>query len=139
MLEKEGVTFGKVIDTKKLSHRADPDDNMESHRLQYLRYYYDVEMPEAIAHSAEGDVYVLEAVYDKLIEKIGGLTIEEQLEISAAPVLHKVMKFGKYKGSLVAAVAATDPDYLKWLRRNKVEQGETEDGWIYTIDHAFNS
>jgi DNA polymerase III alpha subunit (gram-positive type) len=51
MLEKEGIKFKRFIDTKKLSHAIDKEDEMESHRLQYLRYFYDLQMDDAVAHT----------------------------------------------------------------------------------------
>lgn len=141
MMEKEGITFTDFIDTKKLSHKLDKDDSMESHRLQYLRYYYGVEMPEMIAHSAEGDVAVLKAVHERLVEELGRPTLEEQMEISKRPILFSKIKFGKYKGNDLADVAVTNPQYLEWLLSEKRKSGETQDetDWIYTLEHYLNN
>lgn len=139
MLEREGIVFENYIDTKKLSHRLDKDDSMESHRLQYLRYYYGIEMPEAVAHSAEGDVNVLHAVHEKLVEQLDGISIEEQIEISKNPVLFSKFKFGKYNGSLIADVARTNPNYLEWLLDSKKNSGQVEEDWIYTLEHYLRN
>lgn len=139
MLDKEGVHFTNYIDTKKLSHALDTDDSMESHRLQYLRYYYDVELPEAEAHTAEGDIAVLEAVYEVLVEKLGNPTIEEQIAISKRPVLYTKFKFGKYNGNSIADIASVDPNYLTWLLNQKKNNNQNEEDWIYTLEHYLNN
>lgn len=139
MLKKEGIEFSQYIDTKKLSHKLDKDDSMESHRLQYLRYFYEIEIPEAVAHTAEGDVKVLAAVYRKLREKLGYPTIKEMIEISKKPVLYSKFKFGKYNGNTIADIAATDPGYLNWLLKQKKENNQNEEDWIYTLEHYLKS
>lgn len=140
MLEKEGIVFDKYIDTKKMSHALDLDMNMESHRLQYLRYFYDVELPNAVAHSAEGDVDVLMAVYEKLRELLGNPSTEELIELSARPVLYTKFKFGKYNGNYIAHVASINPGYLEWMLNEKRNSGESnEDDWIYTLEHYLNN
>jgi DNA polymerase III alpha subunit (gram-positive type) len=139
MLAKEGIVFENYIDTKKMSHALDPDQEMESHRLQYLRYYYGVELPEAEAHTAEGDIAVLEAVYNCLHEKLGKPSIEELMELSKRPVLHTKFKFGKYNGNDIASVAAVNPGYLEWLLKSKEENGQNEEDWIYTLKHYLNN
>lgn len=139
MLAKEGVVFKKYIDTKKLSHRLDPLEEMESHRLQYLRYYYGIELPEAEAHTAEGDIAVLEAVYYKLVGCLGNPSVEEMIEISKNPVLHTKFKFGKYNGNFIGDIAVVDPGYLKWLLESKRSNGQNEEDWIYTLEHYLNN
>lgn len=139
MLAKEGIVFENYIDTKKMSHALDPNQDMESHRLQYLRYYYGVELPEAEAHTAEGDIAVLEAVYNCLHEKLGKPSVEELMELSKRPVLHTKFKFGKYNGNDIASVAAVNPGYLEWLLKSKEENGQNEEDWIYTLKHYLNN
>lgn len=78
MLAREGIVFNHHIDTMKLS-RALEDSNIESHQLQYLRYYYELEV-EAKAHSAVGDVDVLVAVFTKLHELYGNVPVHQLIE-----------------------------------------------------------
>ena len=139
MLAKEGIHFKKYIDTKKMSHALDPNQEMESHRLQYLRYYYGVELPNAGAHTAEGDIAVLEAVFHCLHEKLGKPSIDELMAMSNRPVLHTKFKFGKYNGNDIASVAAVNPGYLEWLLKSKKENGQNEEDWIYTLKHYLNN
>lgn len=139
MLAKEGIVFKKYIDTKKMSHAVDVDQVMESHRLQYLRYYYNVELPQAVAHSAEGDVAVLIAVFNKLHELLGNPSIEELIELSARPVLYKKFSFGKYAGNDIASIASVNPGYLEWMLKEKKNSGQNEVDWIYTLEHYLNN
>lgn len=142
MLEKEGIHFENYIDTKKMSHALDPNQEMESHRLQYLRYYYDVELPEAEAHTAEGDIAVLEAVFHCLHEKLGKPSVEELMELSKRPILYTKFKFGKYNGNDIASIAAVDPSYIEWLLKAKKQnaaEGQNEEDWIYTLEHYINN
>lgn len=81
MLAKEGIEFPHHIDTMKLS-RALGDENIESHQLQYLRYYYGIEI-EATAHSAIGDVLVLVEVFTKLHELYGNVPVHELIELKS--------------------------------------------------------
>ena len=139
MLAKEGVIFNNYIDTKKLSHKLDAFETMESHRLQYLRYYYGIELPMAEAHTAEGDIAVLEAVYRELVNRLGNPSIEEQIEISKKPVLYSKFKFGKYNGNSIADIAACDPKYLEWLLAQKKANNQNEQDWIYTLEHYLSN
>lgn len=139
MLAKEGVVFDQYIDTKKLSHALDINQDMESHRLQYLRYYYEVDLPEAEAHTAEGDIAVLEAVYHQLVYRLGSISVEEQIALSQRPVLYTKFKFGKYNGNYIGDIASVDPGYLEWLLKSKRDNGQNEEDWIYTLEHYLNN
>ena len=80
MLAREGIEVERYIDTCKLA-KALGNPECESHQLQYLRYFYDLDV-EAIAHSAEGDVAVLIALFKRLWQLHDEPTIEEMIEIS---------------------------------------------------------
>lgn len=80
MLAREGIEVERYIDTMKLS-KALKDPDCESHGLQYLRYYYGLEV-SAIAHSAEGDVEVLVAVFNRLWQLLDEPSLEEMIDIS---------------------------------------------------------
>jgi exodeoxyribonuclease X len=139
MLKYEGISFPNYIDTKKLSHALDPEDKMESHRMQYLRYYFGIEMEEAVAHTADGDVAVLRAVHAELVKRLGNPSIEEQMEISARPILYSVFKFGKYRDQMIGDIARTNPQYIEWLLGQKKENGQDEADWIYTLEHYLRN
>ena len=100
-----------------------------------------IEMPEAVAHTAEGDVAVLKAVYERLVKELGDISIEEQIEISNRPILFKKIKFGKYAGNDLADIAVTNPQYLEWLLNQKKESAAKQDDtdWIYTLEHYLRN
>lgn len=81
MLEREGIVVDRWIDTMKLSKELG-DAKIESHSLQYLRYYFDLDIPGVVPHSAEGDVAVLVALFELLHKKLKKPSIEEMIDIS---------------------------------------------------------
>ena len=132
MLKNEQLNPHNIICTLKLARHFDEEAKIESHRLQYLRYYLGVDV-DAKAHDAEGDVIVLEAVFNRLSKDF---TIKEMLEISSKPSLIRRFLFGKYNGELVKDIAKKDRGYLNWLldEKNKENKPEDED-WIYTLQY----
>ncbi len=66
MLENEGLKVPQYICTLKLSRYLDDKAEIPEHNMQFLRYYYGIDM-DVVAHSADGDVLVLEAVHNHLI------------------------------------------------------------------------
>ena len=149
MLEKEGVKTGKFIDTLKIAQHLDPDGKLGAYRLQYLRYALNLEVKDARAHDAMGDVKVLKALferlYKKLIQETGDkeATIQKMIELSSMPIEIKKFTFGKHKDKTIEQVAMEDRGYLEWLLKEKQkelnEQGgtyntaQTQD-WIYTLE-----
>ncbi len=144
MLQNDGLTVPKFICTLRLARYLDDAVEIPEYNLQFLRYYYDVDFGdiEIVAHSADGDVLVLEAVfkhlYNKAQEKSNGATHEDiisrMIDISAKPSIIKKFVFGKYNGYLVEDVAKEDKGYLEWLLRTKEAEGTDED-WIYTLKY----
>ncbi len=149
MLGREGVTMGASIDTYKLAHYFDSEGIIPKYSLQYLRYYYDLEVNDANAHSALGDVRVLivlfERYFTQMLESLGDeqRALQEMIRISTEPILLKRFNFGKYTGQEVKQVAHDDLGYLAWLLNQKVmarERGEDNDeNWIYTLDRYVNA
>ena len=148
ILLKEGVQTEKTIDTHKIAHHLDVDAELPKHNLQYLRYYYDLEVENASAHDALGDVRVLEKLFDYFFAKMSVEEPDEEkvlaamLEISARPILIKKFNFGKYTGELVSDVAKKDSGYLTWLFNQKVMDRErgiaNDENWIFTLDKYPN-
>lgn len=144
MLAKEGVVFNKHICTLKIAKYLNSDNRYENHQLQYLRYFYGVEI-EATAHDAFGDIVVLEAVFEKLYNEFvnkeyGGNTgivldgvLKRMMEISSLPTLITVFNFGKYNGKTIEHVASVDKGYLEWLLEAKKQKPEGEEDWIFTL------
>jgi len=144
MLEAEGMTIPKNICTLRVARYLDKEAVVPEYNLQFLRYYLGLEV-EALAHDAEGDVKVLEAVFNRLFSKIKETeetdekTIERMIEISSKPSLYQKFNFGKHKDKKIEEVAKTDKGYLDWLLTQKITQrddgeGDDED-WIYTLEY----
>ena len=133
MLKSEGMEIPRFIDTLRVVRELDPDNKIPEHNLQFLRYFLDLDV-EAMAHDAEGDVKVLEALFKRLYEKLPD--IEKMIEISKRPTLFRNFIFGKYKGQSIAEVMKTDRGYLEWLLNQKLaSDSETEEDWIFTLKH----
>jgi DNA polymerase III epsilon subunit-like protein len=140
MLAREGVKPARSICTYKLAYSLDPDDVMPNYRLQYLRYLLDLDV-EAEAHDAWGDVLVLEALFERLFEKMKGRHGTEEaalaacLAVSARPLLFTTLRFGKYKGKKIEEVVKSDRSYLEWLLKEKEKDPASEAEWIYSLKH----
>jgi exodeoxyribonuclease X len=140
ILEAEGMKVPRHICTLRVARYLDDKGVIPEYNLQFLRYYLDLEVP-GNAHDAEGDVNVLCAVFDRMLEKIIIIegdrekAIEKMIDISSKPSLYKVFNFGKHKDKLVAEVAKTDPGYLDWLLNQKKSATDNDEDWIYTLEH----
>ncbi len=141
IIKKEGITPSNFICTLRLARFLDPDEKIEKYNLQYLRYLFDIEI-DATAHDALGDVLVLEKLYGilkkKLIEqeKINEEeAIRKMMEISSHPSLFTSIKFGKYNGKRIEEITKIDRGYLEWLLAQKMESGQIDEDWIYTLKH----
>ncbi len=142
MLAKEGVEFPRFIDTLKVAKHLDTDGRFANHQLQYLRYFYGIEV-EATAHDAMGDILVLRHVFWRLVDELSAQlgdkyesndkTIELMDSISKLPSLIKTFRFGKHDGEALADVAKSDRGYLEWLLEQKLQKPEGEEDWIYSL------
>src|SRR3989344_6036087 len=110
MLEAEGMSIPRRICTFRVARHLDPENKIPEYNLSYLRYYLDLEVEDAYAHEAEGDVKVLYALFSRLLAKMikDGLTaapkegeprsvsereekaIAEMLDVSSKPSLFKL-------------------------------------------------
>jgi len=141
MIKKEGIEPKKFICTLRLARHLDKEEKIERYNLQYLRYLLEIEI-DATAHDAMGDVLVLEQLYERLKKKIieqenisENEAIEKMIEISSHPLLFRTFNFGKYLGKKIEDVLATDRGYLGWLLTQKLESGQIDEDWIYTLKH----
>jgi DNA polymerase III epsilon subunit-like protein len=145
MLERENLKIGKKIDTHKIAQYLDKEGEISKYSLQYLRYYFDLDVQNATAHNALGDVRVLEKLFDNFFEKMMAefgeeeKVIEKMIEISEKPILIKKFNFGKYNGERVSNVFQIDARYLKWLLDEKIKTrdqgGDNDENWIYTLEY----
>ncbi len=139
MLKNEGLEVSDYICTLKLSRYLDEKAEIPEHNLQFLRYYYGIDL-EVVSHSADGDVLILEAIFHHLFNlakekaktKDEGELLKRMIEISKQPSLIRMFSFGKHTGKLVEKVALEDREYLEWFLKTKEEEGVDED-WIYTL------
>lgn len=145
MLRAEGMEVPRHICTLRLVRYLDSEQEIPEYNLQYLRYHYGIELA-ADAHSAEGDVLVLEAVFEHLYKLAAEKSktdsrdeiIERMIDISATPSLIKRFGFGKYNGQLVTDVATNDRGYLEWLLRSKLADDPDDEDWIYTLRRSLD-
>lgn len=140
MLTREGIEIPQFICTLRVARSLDSGGVIPEYNLQYLRYYLDLDVP-GDAHDAEGDVTVLHAVFQRLFTKMQEITgdpdsaLQKMIEISSVPSIYKKFNFGKYKDTMIADVARTDRGYLEWLLKQKLESGDNDEDWIYTLQH----
>lgn len=138
MLESEGLEVPRFIDTLRVARFLDKEAVIPEYNLQYLRYYLDIDIPNAKAHDAESDVLVLEALFERLYQKIDDENpIDKMIEISKEPSIMKKFTFGKHIGKLVSEVAQKDRNYLEWLHTQKEEDPSVDenDDWFHTLKH----
>lgn len=141
MLARENITPSNVICTLRVARALDKEHKIPQHKLQYLRYYLDIEI-EATAHDALGDVLVMEKLFDRLLEKImkeedcdKDQAIQHMIDISSKPSLMYLFSFGKHVGRTVEDVAKTDRSYLEWFLKQKEDQNPDDEDWIYTLKY----
>jgi len=144
MLAKEGVNFASQICTLKIARFLDEECEMENHTLQYLRYYFglEIQLGDLSPHDALADIMVLEEVFYTLANNLckkEGLKYEDvferMIEISTQPSLIRKIGFGKHRGKLTAVVAKEDKGYLEWLLKEKTKAPEGEEDWIHTLNY----
>lgn len=139
MLAKEDIVPKNHICTLRVARAMDPESKLANYKLQYLRYALDLDVDEAAAaHSADGDVLVLEKLFERLLKKLseqkkGDDPMKEMMEISNLPSLIKAIPFGKHIGKNVAEVARVDRGYLEWLLAEKLKKPADEEDWIFTL------
>jgi len=140
MLTLEGMHVPQSICTLRVARHLDASAVIPEYNLQYLRYYLDLDVP-GNAHDAEGDVNVLYAVFSRLLVKVQEKTGDEasailkMIEISSTPSLYKKFNFGKHKEKLISEIAVNDRGYLEWLLKQKLESGDNDEDWIYTLQY----
>lgn len=136
ILKTEGIETPRYICTLKVAYRM---YDFPNHKLQSLRYRWGVEIDNAVAHDAAGDVMVLEEVFNYLLKEYceknnvsEDKAIEDFIKISNEPSLLRSMGLGKYKGMSFEEVKAKDIGYLVWMR-DKMEN--KSDDLIFTLNY----
>lgn len=140
MLTAEGMVVSRHICTLRIARYLDPENKIPEYGLQFLRYFLDLDI-DVPAHDAEGDVRVLEKLYERLFAKMKANgtykddddVLDAMIRVSATPSLFTIFQFGKYKGVRIDEVAKTDKGYLEWLLKQKLADGEQDEDWIFTL------
>lgn len=145
ILEAEGMSVPRRICTFRVARELDPESQIPEYSLQYLRYFLDLDVEDAPAHDAEGDVKVLHALFQRLLNKMtaDGMpeekAIESMMEISSHPSLFRLFNFGKYKDKKIGEVVKTDRGYLQWMLDRKLEEGGQDEDWIHTLEYYLSN
>lgn len=147
ILQNEGLNVPSFICSLKVARHLDGAGVVPRFGLQYLRYYLKLNVASATAHSADGDVLVTEALFNRLLEKIrqeydnDDEAITAMIDISLKPSLIKKFSFGKYRGQSLTDVVRTDPGYLEWLLRakeqpqDKTQARSDDEDMIFSLKH----
>ena len=113
----QGVELGPWICTYKCALRVWPE--LDGHSNQELRYALGRATPfpgfdrsTISPHRAAFDVVVTAAIFEELIKRARW---SELVQWSGEPALYTKFHFGKYRGRRYDEVAASDPDYLRWI------------------------
>lgn len=136
MLEKEGIKIGDYICTWRVAQTM---YDYPQYKMQYLRYLWGIDdIPKAHAHSAAGDVMVLEKVFGHMVEEYSRQhetskdeTVSKFIEISCKPLLFKRVTFGKYVGKTFEELKAIDVGYLQWMATLK----DKDEDLLYTVNY----
>jgi DNA polymerase III epsilon subunit-like protein len=142
MLKKEDIVPTNFICTLRVARALDSEGIFSQYKLQYLRYKLDLEV-DGVAHSADGDVLVLEKLFERLLAKMAAThgseeaAIKEMIAISSRPSLLNTIGFGKHAGKKIKEIAQTDRGYLEWLLAEKLKNPTDEEDWIYTLKTAL--
>ncbi len=145
VLEKKGITIPKTICTLKISRNAltTPEGrDLESYKLQYLRYYlglYKNEDKDHIkAHDALSDVYFLRDLY-KYLESNTKLSIENMMLITKQPQVMREMSFGKYMGKTFEEIERVDREYLEWLVESMADKPDLQWNAKLALDNGIRN
>lgn len=145
MLEAEEMTVPQFICTIKVARALDEQGETPRFGLQYLRYYFNLNVENVIPHSADGDVLVLEAIFNYLLKTLRearGLNdeaaVQEMMLMTTQPSLLHRLPFGKYRGERLDDIAKKDADYLRWLLSQKEAARSQGEGRMDDADMIYS-
>ncbi len=140
VLKNEGIEIetGQYICTYKVASML---YDYPQHKMQYLRYRWNIEIENATAHDALGDVLILEKVFEYMVAEyskekqiLQEETIKFFIELTAKPILLKRLTFGKHAGKTFEEIKSNDSSYLNWLLTLK----DKDEDFYYTINHHLS-
>lgn len=145
VMEKKDIHIENTICTLKVSRNAlttDDGRDLESYRLQFLRYYlglYKRENREHIkAHDALSDVYFLKDLFTYLKDNTK-LSIENMIMITKQPQVMREMTFGKYMGKTFEEIERTDREYLEWLVESMQDKPDLQWNAKLALDNGIRN
>ena len=145
VMQKKGIEIPNVICTLKVARNAltTPEGrDLESYKLQYLRYYlglYKNEDKEHVkAHDALSDVYFLRDLY-KYLESNTKLSIENMMLITKQPQVMREMSFGKYIGRTFEEIERVDREYLEWLVESMADKPDLQWNAKQALDNGIRN
>lgn len=109
---KDWINSETQLCTLRLARKVWPES--PDHKAQTLRVYLGLPFDRGDAHSAAGDVEVVRLMLVKAMEQLD-CTLDELIELSAAPIKIEVFPFGKHKGLKMADLPK---QYVKWALAN---------------------
>ena len=145
VMQKKGIVIPNTICTLKVARNAltTPEGrDLESYRLQFLRYYLGLYKNEdkghVKAHDALSDVYFLRDLY-KYLENNTKLSIENMILISKQPQVMREMTFGKYMGKTFEEIERTDREYLEWLVESMADKPDLQWNAKLALDNGIRN
>ena len=140
ILATEGIKTLTYICTMKVAQTM---YDLPMYKMQYLRYLWGIDHDAATAHDAEGDVIILEKVFDHMLAEYAATykiskaeTIEKFIDISKNPVLLKQISFGKYAGKTFEEIKKNDRGYLEWMATTLKDKDED---FVYTVNYYLTA
>ncbi len=110
------------IDTLRLSRHIWQE--IPSHALQALRYRFELDTDiTGEAHRALFDTELVQSLLHISLKQPTCKGLDSNwnslVDLIVAPLEVKIFTFGKYRGNLVEDTVANDPDYIRWLLKQK--------------------
>lgn len=110
------------IDTLRLSRQIWQE--IPSHALQALRYRFELDRDiTGEAHRALFDTELVQSLLHFSLKQNSCGDLQNNwkslVDFISSPLEVKIFSFGKYRGNLVEDTVASDPDYIRWLLRQK--------------------
>jgi DNA polymerase III epsilon subunit-like protein len=129
---KKGIEIEDMICTLKVARNVLTTPNgkdLESYRLQYLRYYLGLYKNEdkkhITAHDALSDVFFLKDLFNYFRSNTK-LSIENMILITKQPQMMREMTFGKYMGKTFEEIEREDREYLEWLAESMTDKPDLQ-------------
>lgn len=140
VMNKKGVIIPNTICTLKVSRNAltkEDGRDLESYKLQFLRYYlglYKTENKDHVtAHDALSDVYFLRDLAHYLRDNTK-LNTELMQTITKQPQIIREVRFGKYAGKTLEEIERIDRDYLQWMADSMTDKPDL----VWNIKQALD-